>query len=100
VQPGVDVANVHPDLPQVTLTMVERKPPQMVLVPGQGIRSTPERIRFRVEARPARPNGVVSDIEVTLNGIVAKKWSGRQPLNSAGGAVQEIEVPMPPGDLR
>jgi hypothetical protein len=100
ITPGIDVATVHPELPSVSLSLAQRKPPQMELVPGQGIRATPERLRFHVEARPARPNGVVADIEVTLNGIVAKKWSGKQVLNSAGVVVQEIEMPVPPGNLR
>ena len=98
--PGIDVGAIRPELPRVSLSLAERKPPQMELIPGQGIRPTPERMRFRVEARPARPNGVVADIEVTLNGIVVKKWPGRRLLNSAGAVVQEIEMPVPPGGLR
>ncbi len=97
---GIGVGAERPQLSQVSLSLAERKPPQMELIPGQGIRATPEQMRFRVGARPARPNGVVADIELTLNGIVAKKWPGRQLLNPAGVAVQEIEIPVPPGNLR
>jgi hypothetical protein len=59
-----------------------------------------ERIRFRVEARPARPGGTVLDIQIALNGIVVKKWLGPHILTGSGSVAEEVELEIPPGDLR
>jgi WD40 repeat protein len=97
---GPEIGSTIPELPKVTITAVETKPPKAELIPGQGIKNVPERIRFRVEARPGREGGVVADLQVALNGIVVKKWARRQAVAKTGSTVQEVELEMPPGDLR
>ena len=98
-QAGPRIETMRPELPSVRLTALETKRAQITLVPGQGIQNQAERVRFRVEARPASANGAVFDMEVALNGIVVKKWLGSQPIVS-GAAVHEVELEMPPGDVR
>jgi hypothetical protein len=97
---AIDIGTVRPAPPVVTLTMVEGKPPRIDLIPGQGMRNTPERMRFRIEARPGGPKGAIADMQLALNGIVVKDWPGEQALNASGAAVREMELEIPPGDLR
>jgi WD40 repeat protein len=88
----------RPQLPIVNLIPLETNPARMVLVPGQGIRTVPERARFRVEARPAIATDGVFDMEVAVNGIVVKKWLGKQAISSTGAVVHEVDLEMPPGN--
>lgn len=96
---GPKIENLILDLPQVQLTAVETKAAKAELVPGQGIRNVPERIRFRVQAKPGGLGGEIADLQIALNGIVVKKWPGKQALLQNGSSVQEVELEMPPGDI-
>lgn len=97
---GPQIGALVPDLPEVRLTVVETKRAEAELVPGQGIRNVPERIRFRVEATPGRVEREISELQLALNGIVVKKWVGKQPLSQNRVAVQEVDLEMPPGNVR
>jgi hypothetical protein len=72
---AVDIGNIDPEPPKVSLSVTQTRPEQVEVVPGQAaLRHMAERLRFHIEARPGRAGGAVADMQLALNGIVMKKW--------------------------
>jgi hypothetical protein len=92
-----ELSAINVRVPSLTVGVAGRTPAAATLTPGQGIVRTPEKITFRIEARPGSSGDVVRDLELTHNGTVIRKWPGVLELGD-GVARVEVELEMFPGD--
>ncbi len=96
--PPVTLDRLALEVPQVKITVVGSSPATTELTP-EGMKTKPETMRFRIEARPASPRGGVVDLRLMHNGVMIRKWPGDLPLRR-GVVAQEIEIEMHPADNR
>jgi uncharacterized caspase-like protein len=83
-------------VPSVTLTLLADTPAAAVLVPGEGIRTTRARARFRVTAQAATPRSGIKSVELAHNGIVVRRWE--QPKTTGKSFKEEVDVELSPAD--
>jgi hypothetical protein len=92
-----ELSAINVQVPSLKINVAGRTQAAATLTPGQGIVRTPEKITFRIEARPGSRGDVIRDLELTHNGTVIRKWPGVLELTDGVARVQ-VELEMFPGD--